>query len=133
MLHTYAHISVKFLFAYWSMCESSGGCFVHFTDNTWQVPQRRHVNSDKRWQKNVYVPHETVIEHADDTCLLQWYETIVVHKLWKTDCEWKAEFCELEILWDMEEKQITQCICFAVKIDLNIEEMSLLRIQSSTI
>lgn len=44
----------------------------------------------------------------------------------------KAEFCELELLWVVEEKQTKQWVCLAVKIDLNIEEMSLLRIQSST-
>jgi hypothetical protein len=43
----------------------------------------------------------------------------------------KAEFFELELLWDVEEKQTKQWVCLAVKIDLNIEEMSLLRIQSS--
>lgn len=44
----------------------------------------------------------------------------------------KAEFCELELLWDVEEKQTTQWVCLAVKMDLNVQEMSLLRIQSST-
>jgi len=39
----------------------------------------------------------------------------------------------MKLLWDVEENQTIQWVCLAVKIDLNIEEMSLLRIQSSTI
>jgi hypothetical protein len=71
------------------------------------------------------------MEHADDTCILQWYETIVVKQTLKNGLWIEAEFCELELLWDVEEKQTTQWVCLAVKIDVNIE-MSLLRIQSST-